>query len=159
MFGEVTDKTSAYNASYDINSMTINHRLELKLTSVLVLYTNGIYWIVIETGFALCTINLPILYNLRRHQTYQRLIQRLQSFTSLLSSRSRPSAQKSDGSIPLSWNKPGQKIESKESIIQRGYKQGRSDVSLGRTEDDGSAEDNEIRVSRTVDVETPYTHN
>jgi hypothetical protein len=56
------------------------------------LNTNGLYWMLVETGIALIAVNLPLLYGTSHHEDVESVIRSVQSFTSIhsLGSHSHP---------------------------------------------------------------------
>ncbi|KAL9610216.1 MAG: hypothetical protein Q9167_005065 [Letrouitia subvulpina] len=60
--------------------------------------TNGIYWMLVETGLALIAVNLPLLYGDFRHSGIETVIRKVRSFTSIRSHGS-DSAKASESSM------------------------------------------------------------
>ncbi|KAL6714529.1 hypothetical protein ACLMJK_007954 [Lecanora helva] len=48
--------------------------------------TNGIYWMLVETGLALIAVNLPLLYGSFKQEGIETVIRKVRSFASLRSS-------------------------------------------------------------------------
>ena len=50
-----------------------------------VINTNGLYWMLVETGLALIAVNLPLLYGNVRHEGLETVVRKVRSFTSIRS--------------------------------------------------------------------------
>ena len=57
---------------------------------MIVINTNGLYWMLVETGLALIAVNLPVLYGSIRHTGIETVIQKVRSFASIHSHGSNP---------------------------------------------------------------------
>jgi hypothetical protein len=60
------------------------------------LNTNGIYWMLVETGLALIAVNLPLLYGTVRHEGIESVIRSVRSFASIRSLGSHSHSQHHD---------------------------------------------------------------
>lgn len=94
------EKTAA--ATYDSNSESLTQLVSIILSnavSTTVINTNGLYWMLVETGLALIAVNLPLLYGSFRHHGIETVVQKVRSFTSIRSHGS--NSEKASKSSPM----------------------------------------------------------
>lgn len=81
-----------------------------------VLDTNGVYWLLLETGLALIAVNLPLLYGVAAKQGLGTIVRFARSFGSLRSRGSQPGGHSSLASSVNNLHKTGS--ESGETSIE-----------------------------------------
>ena len=114
--------------------------------------TNGIYWILIGTGLALCAVNLPVTYGEVRRKGIEDFIGRMRSFTSLRSNRSAKSSGQEDVNGP--WRKISRREDTKvsDSDIEMLHGLKQSDTYACQSQSFETIEEGGIHVTHTVDL-------
>ncbi|KAL8993186.1 MAG: hypothetical protein Q9169_006530 [Polycauliona sp. 2 TL-2023] len=81
------------------------------------LNTNGIYWMLVETGLALIAVNLPLLYGSVRHEGVESVIRKVRSFTSIRSIGSHGSKSSSKASSMRKDSDESHEVREKTDVV------------------------------------------
>lgn len=103
---------------------------------------------IVETGLALCAVNLPVAYGEIRHKGIEDFIKRFRNFTSLRSSKNTKSSGQENSTGP--WKKFSKRDDSKVSDIQMLHDLKKSETYAGQGQSFDTLEEGRIHVTRTV---------
>ena len=106
---------------------------------------------IVETGLALCAVNLPVIYGGMRRKGIENFIKRIRSFTSLRSSKNTKSSGR-EKSTSL-WRKFSKRDDSKVSDIQMLHGLKQSETYDGQAQSFDTLEEGRMHVSCTVALE------
>ncbi|KAG9235552.1 hypothetical protein BJ875DRAFT_421775 [Amylocarpus encephaloides] len=93
--GAITVAASILRAVFYVQLLTAQSTTLVETTDPIMLVTNGIYWILLETGLALIAVNLPLLYGAFRSKGIETVIRSMRNFASMVSERSSRSSRSS----------------------------------------------------------------
>lgn len=127
------------------------------VASTTVLDTNGIYWMLVETGLALIAVNLPLLYGSLRHEGIESVVLKMRSFPSLRSQGSNHagSSKASKASKASSARNASIRFHDRSNRSELVYgMQKTSDSKATRTDSlgPGDAEEGKINITNTYSV-------
>lgn len=106
---------------------------------------------IVETGLALCAVNLPVAYGGIQRKGIEDFIKRIRSFTSLRSSKNTKSSGQEKSTGP--WKKFSKRDDSKVSEFEMLHDLKQSETYAGQGQSFDTLEEGRIHVTRTVALE------